>query len=184
MLSVNVWITPATSVLEKFSDESLLSGWSWWFSVQSLKFHLELIYVLNINVFMFVFKRKLIQQKVEKKLIIFLFLFTKQRIIIIIMMWGFFFSSNRWTGVLHGQNHSKLPKANSANHFSHSCQYKEWIWSQQAAGLTCSLSGLTRCCCHHVTAESPPTDWPERGKDDFKLSCAKLAYTDTCSIIQ
>lgn len=91
MLSVNVWITPATSVLEKFSDESLLSGWSWWFSVQSLKFHLELIYVLNINVFMFVFKRKLIQQKVEKKLIIFLFLFTKQRIIIIIMMWVFFF---------------------------------------------------------------------------------------------
>lgn len=59
--------------------------------MQSLKFHLELIYVLNINVFMFVFKRKLIQQKVEKKLIIFLFLFTKQRIIIIIMMWGFFF---------------------------------------------------------------------------------------------
>lgn len=35
--------------------------------MQSLKFHLELIYVLNINVFMFVFKRKLIQQKVEKK---------------------------------------------------------------------------------------------------------------------
>lgn len=50
MLSVNVSITPATSVLEKFSDESLLSGGSWWFSVQSLKFHLELIYVLNINV--------------------------------------------------------------------------------------------------------------------------------------
>lgn len=184
MLSVNVWITPATSVLEKFSDESLLSGWSWWFSVQSLKFHLELIYVLNINVFMFVFKRKLIQQKVEKKTHHISFSVYKTENYYYYHDVGFFFSSNRWTGVLHGQNHSKLPKANSANQFSHSCQYKQWIWSQQAAGLTCSLSGLTRCCCHHVTAESPPTDWPERGKDAFRLSCAKLAHTDTCSIIQ
>lgn len=132
---------------------------------------------------MFVFKRKQIQQKMEKKLIIFLFLFTKQRIIIIIMGFFFFLPTGEQVCCMVRITVSyQRPTVPTNCHTPVSINNESDLSRLQDSPAVC-LDSPGAAAIMSLLKVHRLTDL-ERGKDAFKLSCAKLAYTDTCSIIQ
>lgn len=134
------------------------------------------MFVLNINVFYVCFSEKNNSTENGKTLNTLIFLFTKQRIIIIIMMC--IFSSNRWTGVLHG-----LRITVSYQKPTVPTKFLTPVSRLQVSPTVCLDSPGAAAAITSLLKVHRLTDL-ERGKDDFKLSCAKLAYTDTCTIIQ
>lgn len=123
------------------------------------------MFVLNINVFYVCFSEKINSTESGKTLNTLIFLFTKQRIIIIMMC---IFSSNRWTGVLHG-----LRITVSYQKPTVPTKFLTPVSRLQVSPTVCLDSPGAAAAITSLLKVHRLTDL-ERGKDDFKLSCAKL----------